>query len=71
MVLITSKSRDSSVGIATDWSAWLRFPSVQYLFLHSVNTESGVHPDSYPMDKGGAFFWRKEAGAWNWPLTAI
>jgi hypothetical protein len=41
-------------------------------FLRSrVQTGSGAHPISYPMDTGGSFPEGKSAGAWNWPLTFI
>jgi hypothetical protein len=47
-------SRDSLVGIATGWTAKVRFPAeARYSFLfHIVQAESGVHPVSYPMDTG-------------------
>jgi hypothetical protein len=38
--------------------------------LHLVQTGSGAHPASYPMDTGGAFPGGKAAGAWSWPLTS-
>jgi len=50
-------SRGSSVGIATgyrldDRSSWVRFPAGagNYSLLHCVQTGSGDHPASYPMD---------------------
>jgi hypothetical protein len=39
--------------------------------LHSVQTDSGAHAASYPMDTGGSFPGGKAAGAWSWPLTSI
>jgi hypothetical protein len=35
--------------------------------LHSVQTGSGIHPTSYPLDTGGYFPGSKMAGAWSWP----
>jgi hypothetical protein len=46
-------SRDSSVGIATGWTAGVRLPAVQdFSLLHSVQTGSGTHPASYPVTSG-------------------
>jgi hypothetical protein len=64
-------SRDSAVGIATDY--WLedrgvgvRVPEGQeFSLLHLVETGSGVHPIAYQMGTGG-----KAAGAWSWRLTS-
>jgi hypothetical protein len=62
-------SRDSSVGIATDY--WLddqegrEFESRQgkkFSLLHIVQTGSGVHPTSYPMGTRGSFTGDKAAG---------
>jgi hypothetical protein len=41
--------RDSSVGIATGWTAGVRFPAEAKRFsvLHSVHTGSGTHFASY------------------------
>jgi hypothetical protein len=61
-------SRDSSVGIATDYglddkevevriSVWARF------CLFSAQTVSWTHPASYPMGTGGSFPGDKAAGA--------
>jgi hypothetical protein len=42
---------DSSVGIAT---AGFRFTAEKYFSLsHSVQTDPGAHPGSYPMGTGG------------------
>jgi hypothetical protein len=38
---------------------------------HRVQTDSGAHPDSYPMGTGDSFPGDKAAGAWSWPLTSI
>jgi hypothetical protein len=50
-------SRDSSVGIATGWTVGAQFPARErdYSLLHSVQTGSGVHPASYPMDTGALY----------------
>jgi hypothetical protein len=43
----------SSVGIATGLTARVRFPAVHDFSLpHSVQTDSGAHPASYPMGTG-------------------
>jgi hypothetical protein len=35
---------------------FFRFPAVQdFSLFHSVQTGSGAHPASYPMDTGGIF----------------
>jgi hypothetical protein len=48
--------RDSSVGMATGWTVRVRFPAVQDVsLLHSVQTEPGPHPASYPKGTGGSF----------------
>jgi hypothetical protein len=58
-------SRDSLVGIATGWTAGVRFPAgVRDISLrHSVQTGSGAHPASYPMGTGVSFSEGKAAGA--------
>jgi hypothetical protein len=44
------RSLDSSAGTAMEWTARVRFLAVQGLFLlHSVETNCGAHPASYPM----------------------
>jgi hypothetical protein len=37
--------------------------------VHSVQTDSGVHPSSCPMGTEGSFPGGKAAGSWSWPLT--
>jgi hypothetical protein len=56
------RSRDSSVCIATDYrlddQRGREFESRyvhKFLFLHVVQTGSGVHPTSYKMGTGGSF----------------
>jgi hypothetical protein len=45
--------RDSSVGIATGWTVRVRFSVVQHFsLLHSVETDSGAYPASYPVGTG-------------------
>jgi hypothetical protein len=52
---------DSSVGIATGWTAG-RAGARDFQFLHSVQTGSGAHPTSYSMGTGGSFLGGKAAG---------
>jgi hypothetical protein len=54
------RSRGSSAGIATGWTAGVRFPSEarDFSLLHSVQTGSGADPAYYTMSPGG-----KAAGA--------
>jgi hypothetical protein len=62
-------SRDSAVSIATSY--WLDDRGVgvqvqwgqEFSLLHIVQTGSGVHPTSYPMDTGGSFPRGKATGA--------
>jgi hypothetical protein len=52
------RSQDSSVGIVTGYGldGPVRFAAVQdFSLLHSVQTDSGAHPASYPMGTGGSF----------------
>jgi hypothetical protein len=37
--------------------------------LQVVQTISGTHPASYPMDTWGSFSGGKTVWAWSWPLT--
>jgi hypothetical protein len=64
-VLLFSKSRDSSVGIALgygldDWGSRVRFPAGagNFSLHHRVQNGSGAHPTSYPMGTKGPFPWR-------------
>jgi hypothetical protein len=61
-VYIEAMSRDSSIGIATG-KAGVRFPARarDFPLLHSVQTGSGAHPSSYPIDAGGSFHGGKVA----------
>jgi hypothetical protein len=61
------RRRDSVVGIATGYGLDGRGVGVR---VHVVQTGSGVHPTSYPMDTGGSFPAGKAAGAWSWPLIS-
>jgi hypothetical protein len=57
---LNDRIRDSSIGIAT---GWVRFPAVHdFSHLHSVQTDSGAHPASYPRGTGGSFPGGKAAG---------
>jgi hypothetical protein len=55
----------SGAGIATGWTAGVRFPAGarDFSLLHSIHTASGAHPASYPMGTGGSFAGCKAAGA--------
>jgi hypothetical protein len=52
-------SQDSAVGIATSWttegSEWQSRWGQEFLFLHLVQTCSGVHSTSYPMGTGALY----------------
>jgi hypothetical protein len=49
------------------WMARVQFLAVQeFSLLHSIRTDSGAHPASYPMGTLGSF-----SGVWTWPLTSI
>jgi hypothetical protein len=70
IVPLTLKSRDSSVGIATDyglddWMIGVRIPAGagNFSLRHRVQTGSGAHPASYPMGTRGSFPGGKAAGA--------
>jgi hypothetical protein len=50
------RSRDSSVSIATGYGLDGRLPVLgSASFLHSVQTDSGMLPASYPLGTGGDF----------------
>jgi hypothetical protein len=55
---------DSSVGIATDWTAGVRFPvgARDFPILHSVETGSGAHSASHPVVIVGSFCTRQRSG---------
>jgi hypothetical protein len=52
--------RDNSFGIATGWTAGVRFPAGlrDFSLLHSVQPGSGAHPTSYTpaVGAGGALY---------------
>jgi hypothetical protein len=61
---------DSSVGVVTgygqnDMGSRVRFPAGagNFSLYHRVQTDSGAHPTSYPMDTRGSFPGDKAAGA--------
>jgi hypothetical protein len=59
-------SRDSSVGIAIGYWLGSEFESwrgQEFSLSHIVQTNSGVHPTTYPMGTGGSFSLDKAAGA--------
>jgi hypothetical protein len=57
--------RDSSAGIATGWTAGIRFPEWprDFSLVHNVPTGFGAHPDSYPMSTGSGVLGSKAVGA--------
>jgi hypothetical protein len=63
-----SKSRGSSIGIATGYGMDYRSSGVPFsagagsFFLHHIQNGSGAHPASYPMSTGGSFPGGKAAG---------
>jgi hypothetical protein len=70
-------SRDSSVGIATDYGLddrmiGFRFPAGvgNFSLRHRVQTGSEAHPAFNPTGTGGSFPGGKAAGAWR-PLLSI
>jgi hypothetical protein len=75
------KWRQINRGIASEIKSWnlycSHFASLQPIFLrrilatHCVQTGSGAHPASYPMDTRGSAPGGKATGAWSWPLTSI
>jgi hypothetical protein len=71
-------SRDSSVGIATDYGLddrmiGVRFPAEagNISLRHRVQAGSGAHPASYPFGNEVSFPGGKAAAEWSWPLTSI
>jgi hypothetical protein len=67
---MSSRSRDSSVGIALrygldDRGSRVRFPAEagNFSLHHRVQNGSGAHPASYPMGTRGSFSGDKAAGA--------
>jgi hypothetical protein len=50
-------SRESSVGIATGWTAEVRFPAAtrDFPLLHNVQTGAGAYPASYKQGTGADF----------------
>jgi hypothetical protein len=74
-----TRSRDSSVSIVTlgygldGQGAGVLFlaGTTDLSLLNIVETGSGAHPTSYPMDTRGSFLGGKAAGSWSWPFTSI
>jgi hypothetical protein len=65
--------RESSVGIATGCGLNDRMIVVfvlagagNFSLRHRVQTGSGAHPASYPMDIGGSFPGGKAGGVWSY-----
>jgi hypothetical protein len=53
------------MGWATEGSEFESRYGQQFSILHVIQTGSGVHPTSYPLESVG-----KAAGAWSWLLTS-
>jgi len=55
------------------WATEVRFQVDAGIFslCHRVQTGSGAHSASYPIDTGGSFPRSKPAGAWSWPFTSV
>jgi len=53
-----------------NWGSGVWFPvgAGNFSLLHCVQTSSGAHPVSYPMDIEGYYPPGKVGWAWNWPL---
>jgi hypothetical protein len=73
MIFVSSKNRESAVGIVTGYGLDERGVEFQsrwgqdFLLLLVVQTGSGAHPESYPIC---SFPVGKAAGARSWPLTS-
>jgi hypothetical protein len=70
-VVIAIWSRDRSVSIEMGYrldghGSWYW---KDLSFLHSIQTDSGGHPASYPIGFGGSFPRGKATRAWSWPFT--
>jgi hypothetical protein len=68
----TAKAQWYSAGLRAGLSG-VRVPAGagNFSLHHRVQTGSGAHPASYPMDTRGCFSGGNVAGAWSWPLTSI
>jgi len=64
-IILQSKSRDSSVGIALDYGLDVRFPTgaENFSLYNRVQNGSGAHTASYPMGNRSSFPGGKLAGA--------
>jgi hypothetical protein len=69
-------SRDSSVDIGAGYGldnrmVGIRFPTGagNFSLHHRVQTGSGAHPASYPLDTAGSFPGGKAASAWSYTST--
>jgi hypothetical protein len=64
--------RGSPVGLATCWTARVRFlgGASDHSLRHSVHTSSGAHTASYPVDTGGSSPGGKVVCTWSWPVTS-
>jgi hypothetical protein len=57
IMIIGAEIAQSVLRRATAWKVWVRFTAVQdlSLLLHSAQTDSATHPDSYTVSTGGPF----------------
>jgi hypothetical protein len=63
VLVLNEGNRDILVGIATGWTARVRFPAVlDFSLLHSVQIGSGANPSCYPMGTDGSFTGVKRQG---------
>jgi hypothetical protein len=59
-----------NAGLEADWSrVRVAARAENFSFHHRIQTGSGAHPASYPVDNRGSFPGAKAAGSWSWPLT--
>jgi hypothetical protein len=69
---VTTRDFEVRTRLTTGWTNGVRFPAGTIFFCYfRVQTGSGSHPASCPMDTWGPFPGGKAAGAWNWPLISI
>jgi hypothetical protein len=64
------RSRYNS-GLRAKWLGFSSWWGQDFSLFHSVQTNSGAHPASYPVGLGGSFPGEKAAETWRWPLTSI
>jgi hypothetical protein len=68
LILGVGWAQHYSAGLRAGWSGFRVSAGAPYFsLLHHVQTGSGAHPASYPMDTRGSFPGDKTAKAWIWP----